>query len=156
LADSCLSPVDASGIMPSLLANLLLHPLMSRPTFCSLKLALALATLAGCAAPPLPVAVPEVVGTAKNACLPEAIVLAQTLKRSNIDARILLVTTAKLSHATVVYVNPPDSAAPGLWVWDSDTQSIRVNAPYDNPVQIARAWLDANNVDDFILKASFL
>lgn len=129
---------------------------MSRRSCCLPKTAIALALLAGCAGPSLPVAVPTVVGTADNACLPEAIVLVQTLKRSNVDARILLVTTTKLSHATVVYVNPPDSAAPGLWVWDSDTQSIRVDAAYDNAMQIARAWLDANNVDDFILKASFL
>ncbi len=142
--------------MQRLLADLLLNPLMPRLMSHLLKLALALAMLAGCVAPSLPVAVPDVVGTAENACLPEAIVLVQTLKRSNIDARILLVTTAKLSHATVVYVNPPESAAPGLWVWDSDTQSIRVSADYDSPMQIARAWLDANNVDDFILKASFL
>lgn len=114
---------------------------------------LATVMLAGCAAP-LPVAEPQMAGQFENACLPEAIILRAELKEADIDSRILLIHASNWSHAALVYVYPKED--PKLWVWDSISKSSRIEASYDNPVQIARAWLDSQYKDDFILKAEFL
>lgn len=113
----------------------------------------AAAMLAGCAAP-LPVTEPAVAGQFDNACLPEAIILRQALKEADIESRILLIQASNWSHAALVYMYPKED--PKLWVWDSTSKSSTIDASYDNPVQIARAWLDSQLKDDFILKAEFL
>ncbi|HTQ99164.1 MAG TPA: hypothetical protein VMH83_04200 [Candidatus Acidoferrum sp.] len=116
---------------------------------------LAAATLAACAnGPALPVTVPDFVGEAENACLPEAIVMTETLKKQQITARILVISTPGFSHAAVVFHFPLQD--PRLWVWDSVNDSVEISVDQDNPVQIAAAWLRTIHLDDAQVHASFL
>ncbi|HTQ99803.1 MAG TPA: hypothetical protein VMH83_07430, partial [Candidatus Acidoferrum sp.] len=84
----------------------------------------------GCASEP-PVHVPDIVGQASNACLPEAILMAESFHKQGIQARILIINTSTFSHAAVVFLYP--SNMPALWVWDSTTKSIQVKADFDDP-----------------------
>ena len=94
--------------------------------------------LAGCATNP-PAETPPWVGKYKNACLPEAIVMAQGLKESGITARVLAIYTDKWGHAVCVYFYPQGQNK--MWVWDSYWKSINIRAWGDDPNDIARAWM---------------
>lgn len=102
--------------------------------------------------PPAPE--PDVAGRYRNACLPEAAMMAQALRGKDIAARVLLITTPAWSHAVTVYLYP--SGANRLWAWDEDWKSIRVRALWDNPEQIARTWISATKRDLPVTKAEFL
>jgi hypothetical protein len=94
--------------------------------------------LAACTSKP-PVDAPPWVGRYKNACLPEAISMAQGLEREGIQARVLSIHTADWGHAVCVYLYP--SGKNRLWVWDSHWKSVRLRAWWDSPESIARAWM---------------
>jgi hypothetical protein len=113
----------------------------------------AIALLCGCATEP-PVAAPSFAGLAENACLPEAIVMTENLRKQGITARILIVNTASFNHAVVVFLFPLDK--PLVWVWDADTKSMQVQADFARPEQVARAWFQENLRDETALKASYL
>lgn len=87
-----------------------------------------------------PTNIPEWVGKMKNACLPEAIVMTQGLKREGIQAKVLTIHTKEWGHATCVYLYP--SGQNKLWVWDSHWQSVSLRAWWDNPQSIAKAWME--------------
>lgn len=103
-------------------------------------IAIVLTILAGCATNP-PVNAPTWSQQHKNACVPEAAAMAQELRSADISAHVLLIYTPAWAHAVCVYCYPSDT----LWVWDANWKSIEVRAFYDNPAQIARAWLAATN-----------
>jgi len=104
------------------------------------KIAIAIAILiaTGCVHTP-PVERPSWIGKYGNACLPEAIAMAQGLREKQIFAKVLRISTDEWNHAVCVYLYPPGQNK--LWVWDSHWMSLRVRAWTDDPVSIAKAWL---------------
>ena len=115
-------------------------------------LALILITLAGCAMPPVPE--PEFAGIYKNACLPEAIAMTQALRKSGIQARVLRIGTKEWGHAVCVYIYP--TGANKLYVWDSYWKSVNIRAWYDDPNDIANAWLKWAHPKISLVNANFL
>ncbi|HTR01090.1 MAG TPA: hypothetical protein VMH83_13915 [Candidatus Acidoferrum sp.] len=113
----------------------------------------AIALLGGCASK-LPVKEPTVAGLFENACLPEALVLKDALRKANIESKILIIHSTNFNHAAVVYVYPRDK--PKVWVWDSTSKSHAVDASYDNPMQIARVWLNDQPTNTELVHAEFL
>ena len=109
--------------------------------------------LCGCMMAP-PVAMSDFVGQAENACLPEAIILAETLHKDGIPARILIIKTAASSHAAAAFLFPADMSA--VWVWDAYSQSVQIQADFDNPVDVAFEWLKATAREELVLNAAFL
>jgi hypothetical protein len=84
-----------------------------------------------------PADVPAWVGKYKNACLPEAIAMQSGLRGSGIESKVLIVQTDKWNHAVCVYVFNGK-----LFVWDSYWKSNQVRAWFDNPIMVAREWLE--------------
>lgn len=115
-------------------------------------LAIAIVALAGCAS--LPVEQPDFAGRYRNACLPEAIAMAQGLREKAIQTRVLRIQTKDWGHAVCVYLYP--TGANKLYVWDSYWQSINLRAWFDNPVSIANAWLNYAHPDKQLVNATFL
>lgn len=109
--------------------------------------------LLGCVTTP-PIAVPqEARETQINACLPNAIMLCEGMKKEGIQARVLSIYTANNGHAVCVYLYP--TGANKLWVWDADWGSIQVIAYYDNPQQIAQTWLRKKGDYSQLIQATF-
>jgi len=108
--------------------------------------------LTGCTSTP-PTNVPEWVGKMKNACLPEAIVMTQGLKKEGIQAKVLSIHTKDWGHATCVYLYPPGKNR--LWVWDNHWQSVPLRAYWDDPYNIARAWMAWRYDETPVAKAYF-
>lgn len=100
-----------------------------------------------------PTNVPEWVGKMKNACLPEAIVLTRGLKQEGIQAKVLSIHTEDWGHATCVYLYPPGQNR--LWVWDSHWQSVPLRAWWNDPHDIARAWMKWRYDETPIINAYF-
>jgi hypothetical protein len=94
--------------------------------------------LAACTSAP-PVNTPPWVGRHKNACLPEAIAMAQGLRKAEIQARVLSIHTGDWGHAVCVYMYPPGKNR--LWVWDSYWKSVCLRAWWDSPSSIAKSWM---------------
>lgn len=109
--------------------------------------------LCGCGTAP-PVALPDFFSQAENACLPESIILAESLHKQNIPARILVIRTPTFSHAVVAFLYPPE--APALQVWDVYSRAIHVDADFNNAANIAVQWLKANLIEGPVISASFL
>jgi hypothetical protein len=109
--------------------------------------------LLGCAARP-PVESAEFISKYKNACLPEAIVMAQSLRKSGIQSRVIRIGTDKWRHAICVYLYPPGDNI--LWGWDSKWKSNRLRAWVEDPHSIAKEWLRVTASYDTILSAQFL
>ena len=95
--------------------------------------------LSGCTSSP-PSKVPEWVGKMKNACLPEAIVMTQELRKSGIQAKVLSIHTQNWGHAMCSYLYPPGQNK--LWVWDSHWQSIQLRGWWNDPYSVAKAWMN--------------
>jgi hypothetical protein len=93
--------------------------------------------VAGCSTPPADT--PPWVGKYKNACLPEAIVMTQGLKKNGIQAKVLAIYTDKWGHAVCVYMYPTGQNR--LWVWDSYWKSVNIRAYFNDPNDIAKAWM---------------
>jgi hypothetical protein len=115
-------------------------------------LAIAIFALAGCVS--LPVAEPSFAGRYRNACLPEAIAMAQGLKEKAIQTRVLRIETKDWGHAVCVYLYP--TGANKLYAWDSYWQSINLRAWYNDPISIATAWLDYTHPNLTLVNASLL
>jgi hypothetical protein len=103
-----------------------------------LLLASACIVITACTSAP-PVKAPPWVGTMRKACLPEAIAMTQGLKASGIQAKVLSIHTKDWGHATCVYLYPPGKNK--LWIWDSYWQSVSLKAWWDDPNDIAKAWM---------------
>lgn len=118
----------------------------------SLALAIVL-LLASCATRP-PVAESPASGLYRNACLPEAAMMAQSLRAKSIPAKVLGLTTATWAHALCIYTYPPGQNQ--LWAWDERWKSLRLHAFFDNPSQIARAWMSATAHPETLISAEYL
>jgi hypothetical protein len=97
---------------------------------------------------------PEVSGMFKNACLPEAIMMSQSLKEHGIDARVLGIYAEDYGHAICVYMYPPGKNQ--MWGWDSYWKSLRLRAFKDNPESVARAWLRWTNPQKQLTRAEYI
>jgi hypothetical protein len=115
-------------------------------------LAITIFALVGCAT--TPVAEPEFAGRYRNACLPEAIAMAQALKKNDIQTRVLRIQTIKFGHAVCVYLYP--TGANKLYVWDSYWKSVNLRAWYNDPRGIATEWLNYTHPNLTLVNASFL
>lgn len=118
-----------------------------------LRVVVAIFALWSCSAVP-PVVPADFSGLATNACLPEAIVMSETLHSKGVDSRILIVTTPTYSHAMVVFLYPVEQ--PKTWVWDADSKSVEIDADFADPRAVAKAWLDATLRESRVLTASYL
>jgi hypothetical protein len=115
-------------------------------------LAITLVALAGCTS--LPVEQPAFAGRYKNACLPEAIAMAQGLREKSIQTRVLRIQTKNWGHAVTVYLYP--TGANKLYVWDSYWQSVNLRAWFNDPDGIATEWLNYTHPNLTLVNASFL
>ena len=100
-----------------------------------------------------PTGVPAWAGSYRKACLPEAIAVAQGLREEDIQARVLSIHTEKWGHAVCVYMYPPGKNK--LWVWDSQWQSVSLRAWYDDPMSVARAWMNWRHDTTPVLRAYY-
>ena len=116
-------------------------------------LAACLLLLAACATRP-PAPEPEFAMRYGNACLPEAIAMAQSLRAHGITAKVLGIYTPKWGHAVCVYMYPPGKNQ--LWAWDSYWKSLRVRAWADDADSTARAWLTHTHPGTPLTRAEFL
>lgn len=108
--------------------------------------------LVGCTS--FPIEQPAFIGRYRNACLPEAIAMAQGLREKSIQTRVLRIQTKDWGHAVCVYLYP--TGANRLYVWDSYWQSINLRAWFDNPASIANAWLNYTHPDKQLVNANFI
>jgi hypothetical protein len=108
--------------------------------------------LAGCTS--LPVEQSSFSVKYKNACLPEAIAMAQNLRENSIQARVLRIQTNDWGHAVTVYLYP--TGANKLYAWDSYWQSINLRAWFYDPTSIANAWLNYTHPNLTLANANFL
>jgi len=131
-------------------------PVPSAPclAFTQCLLVVALLALSGCATDePAPVDSDDVIGDYDNACLPEAAIMAQALRRNGIKARVLIIGGEGWSHAVTAYQYPPDEGR--IWCWDSYEQSVPVSARWTSSEILARAWMRACNRRERLLRARF-
>lgn len=74
-----------------------------------------------------------------NACLPNAIIMAQALRRQDVWARVMEVRWNKTGningHAYTIYLYPPGQNQ--LWSYDRDWGSMRIRAYKDEPWGVA-------------------
>lgn len=117
-----------------------------------LLIAIAIVALAGCTS--LPVEQPSFAGRYRNACLPEAIAMAQGLREKAIQTRVLRIQTKDWGHAVCVYLYP--TGANKLYAWDSYWQSINLRAWYNDPRGIATEWLNYTHTNLTLVNAIFL
>ena len=119
-------------------------------------LAAGVLALTGCASAPATgahVAADEVIGDYENACLPEAVMMAQALRRNGIKAQVLIMGGEGWSHAVTAYQYPPGKGR--IWCWDSDEQSIPVSARWTSSEILAGAWMRACHRQERILHTRF-
>jgi len=99
------------------------------------------------------VATDEVIGDYRNACLPEAVIMAQALRRNGIKARVLIISGEGWSHAVTAYQYPPEEGQ--IWCWDSDGKSMPVSARWTSSEILAGAWMRASHRKDYVLHSRF-
>ena len=145
---SCATP-DKTHPNRGVLANRATYLVLAKCLFVSSLLA-----LTGCATnDPAPVPSDEVIGDYDNACLPEAAMMAQALRRNGIKARVLIMSGDGWSHAVTAYQYPPEKGQ--IWCWDSDEQSVPVSARWTSSEILADAWMRACQRQDDVLHARF-
>ena len=131
-------------------------PALSATTLVFVKCLLvsSLLALSGCVTnEPVPVASDDVIGDYDNACLPEAVMMAQALRRNGIKARVLIMRGDGWSHAVTAYQYPPEKGQ--IWCWDSDEQSVPVSARWTSSEILAGAWMRACQRQQRIVRARF-
>lgn len=119
-------------------------------------LAMGILGLTGCASSQTAiaaVATDEVIGDYRNACLPEAVIMAQALRRNGIKARVLIISGEGWSHAVTAYQYPPEEGQ--IWCWDSDGKSMPVSARWTSSEILAGAWMRASHRKDYVLHSRF-
>ena len=89
-----------------------------------------------------------------NDCLPQAIIMAQSLKDHNIDVKVLLIYTENWGHAICVYMYPPGQNK--MWGWDRFWKSMRLRAWKDDPNGVAIEWLRVTLSEDKLKYAQYL
>lgn len=84
-----------------------------------------------------------------NACLPNAIIMAQALRRQDVWAKVLMVKWNKTGningHAYTIYLYPPGKNQ--LWSYDRDWGSMRIRVFKDNAVEVARQANSQRNLN---------
>ena len=94
-----------------------------------------------------------------NACLPNAIIMAQALRRQDVWSRVLVVMWKERvgnigGHAYTIYLYPPGQNQ--LWAYDRDWGSTRVRAFKDNPLQVGQAATLVRNYSGSVFSAYYL
>ena len=93
-----------------------------------------------------------------NACLPNAIIMSQALRRQDVWARVLVVTwdiKEKINgHAYTIYLYPPGQNQ--LWAYDRDWGSMRIRAFKDDVYDVARKANQSRNIYWPLRKAEFI
>lgn len=101
--------------------------------------------LCACATPP-PVKELPWFAQHKDACLPEAAVMAENLRKAGLKARVLIMTTPEFGHSVCIYQYPLRGQT-RLWAWDSKWGSNEIRRtqtePFsvNNPKDVAKKWL---------------
>ena len=94
-----------------------------------------------------------------NACLPNAIIMAQALRRQNVWSRVLVVKwdeqIGKINgHAYTVYLYPPGRNQ--LYAYDDTWGSTRLRAFKDNPMQVGKAATEARHYTGSVVGAYYI
>ena len=93
-----------------------------------------------------------------NACLPNAIIMAQALRRQDVWAKVLMVKWNKTGningHAYTIYLYPPGKNQ--LWSYDRDWGSMRIRAYKDNAIEVARQANSQRNLNWPLTSAVYL
>ncbi len=100
-----------------------------------------------------PVAADEVIGDYDNACLPEAVIMAQALRRNGIKAQVLIMGGNGCTHPVTAYHHPTDTGH--IRCSARDPHAVRVSARWTNSENLAKAWIRACKRRDKILHARF-
>ena len=88
-----------------------------------------------------------------NDCLPQAIIMTESLKEKNIDAKVLRIYTNKWGHAICVYMYPKGQNK--LWGWDRFWKSMRLRAWVNNPYSVAEVWMEVTMSKDILKSAEY-
>lgn len=88
-----------------------------------------------------------------NDCLPQAIIMTQSLKEKGIEANVLGIYTDKWGHAICVYMYP--SGQNKMWGWDRFWKSMRLRAWKNDPESIAKEWMRVTLSEDKLQYAMF-
>jgi hypothetical protein len=88
-----------------------------------------------------------------NDCLPQAIIMTESLKEKNVEARVLRIYTNKWGHAICVYMYPKGQNK--MWGWDRVWKSNRIRAWKEDPIGIANYWIKITMSDAKLIAAEF-
>jgi hypothetical protein len=80
--------------------------------------------------------------------------MTQGLKKHGIQAKVLTIYTDKWGHAVCVYLYPTRQNK--MWVWDSYWKSVNIRAYFNDPNDIAKAWMRWTLTDAKLDRAIFL
>jgi hypothetical protein len=94
-----------------------------------------------------------------NACVPNAIIMAQALRRQNVWAKVLIVKWEKKigninGHAYTIYLYPSGNNL--LWAYDDTWGSTRLRAFKDNPMHVGIAATEARNYRGTVVSAQYI
>lgn len=94
-----------------------------------------------------------------NACVPNAIIMAQALRRQNVWAKVLIVKWEEKignisGHAYTIYLYP--SGQNQLWAYDDVWGSTRLRAFKDDPMQVGKAATEARNYRGVVTSAQYI
>ena len=94
-----------------------------------------------------------------NACLPNAIIMAQVLRRQDVWSRVLVVKWEEKigninGHAYTIYLYPPGKNM--LYAYDDVWGSTRLRAFKDNPIQVGKAATEARRYSGTVTSASYI
>jgi hypothetical protein len=111
--------------------------------------------LSSCSTLP-PTKEPDIKNRFNKDCVPQAIEMAQSLRKYDIEAKVLNMKwqDMKLGHAVCVYMYPPGKNQ--LWAWDENWASIRLKAYYNDPKGIADKWTEYFFPERKVERAYFL
>lgn len=112
-----------------------------------------LAMLFSSCATQAPVKPPPFSGKFHNACVPEAIAMAEGLREAGVRSDVLMIGTSRWSHAVAVYVYPKKSSR--VWAWDNERGSIPLYVSAD-PYLVARSWISRAQINEPIRFAEYL
>ena len=95
----------------------------------------------------------------KNACLPSAILMVESLKKYNIWAKVLIVkwgdgkadTRINRGHAYAIYVYKSQT-----WAYDKDWGSSKIKSNKNNPMDVAIEANWSRNIISINLEAEYI
>ena len=88
-----------------------------------------------------------------NDCLPQAIIMTESLKEKNVEAKVLRIYTDKWGHSICVYMYPKGENK--MWGWDRIWKSNRIHAWKEDPTGIANQWIKMTMSDAKLVMAEF-